>query len=61
VAVLVYFNHRPQKLFQLPEIQVIKPSPEVRLQRLGACTLHAGLYVACTHSKNTDLALRYPE
>lgn len=61
VAVLVYFNLRPQKLFQQPETQVIKLSPEVRLQRLGTCTLHASLYVACTHRKNTNLALRYPE
>lgn len=61
VAFLVYFSLRPQKLFQLPEIQVIKLSPEVRLPRLGACALHASVCVACTHRKNTNLALRYTE
>lgn len=52
VAFLVYFSLRPQKLFQLPEIQVIKLSPEVRLPRLGACALHAGVYVACAHREH---------
>lgn len=61
VAFLVYFSLRPQKLFQLPEIQVIKLSPEVRLPRLGACALHASVCVACAHTKNTNLALRYTE
>lgn len=39
------FQPPPAETFQLPEIRVIKLFPEVRLQMLGACFLHIGVYV----------------
>lgn len=39
------FQPPPAETFQLPEIRVIKLFPEVRLQMLGACFLHVGVYV----------------
>lgn len=44
------FPTPPAETFQLPEIQVIKLSPEVRLLRLGACSLHVSVSVTYVHT-----------